>query len=223
MLRLTLGFHQLDQGAGADAVGTGVDHRLSRLKGADAAGRLDQHTLAHVLLHQRHVLDGGTALIKAGGGLDVLGAGVGDALAQGNLLLVGETAALDDDLQQLVAAGGLHDADLVGDRLKQTVRHPAAVDDHIHLGGAGLHHALGLGGLGGGGAVTVGEADDGADGQTTVGIADSALDVARGNADGGGAVGDGIVNQGGDVLPLSGGVQFGVVYQSQKFLLVQIT
>ena len=46
---------------------------------------------------QRNVMEGRTAGREAGGGLDVVCAGVGDDLAQLDLLLVGEEAALDDD------------------------------------------------------------------------------------------------------------------------------
>ena len=42
-----------------------------------------------------HIRKGGASLGKAGGGLDIVCAGVGDALAKGDLLLVGQQAGLN--------------------------------------------------------------------------------------------------------------------------------
>ena len=48
---------------------------------------------------QLYVMEGGTGLAEAGGGLDVVRTGVGNALAKLDLLFVGEQAGFDDDLQ----------------------------------------------------------------------------------------------------------------------------
>ena len=110
-------FHQFHQGAGAQPVCAGLQHRLGRLEGADAAGGLDLNARAYVAGHQRHILNGGTTLIKAGGGLDIGRARLGDAMAQGDLLGVGQPAALDDHLQLCRSASPGHDGYLVGDSI----------------------------------------------------------------------------------------------------------
>ena len=114
---------------------------------------------------QLHIVEGGTGLGKTGGGLDILRSGVGDALAQGDLFFIGKQAGLDDDLQELSAAGNLHRGDFGGNGIPFSFLGPADVDDHIHLIGAifhrvGSHKALGFRGI-----VAVGEANDRADGK----------------------------------------------------------
>ena len=51
-----------------------------------------------MLGEQLHIGEGGTGLGKTGGGLDIIRTGIGNALAQGDLLFVGQQAGLDDDL-----------------------------------------------------------------------------------------------------------------------------
>ena len=46
---------------------------------------------------QLHVVEGRPGLTEARGGLDIVRAGIGNALAQGNFFLVGEQAGFDDD------------------------------------------------------------------------------------------------------------------------------
>ena len=47
---------------------------------------------------QLHIGEGCTGLGKTGGGLDIIRAGIGNALAQGDLFFVRQQAGLDDDL-----------------------------------------------------------------------------------------------------------------------------
>ena len=91
------GLYGLDDAAGAQAGSAQVDEVLRVLQIGNAAGSLDLHIGAHVLGEQGHVLTGGAAPAEAGGGLDVVRAGGSNDLAQLDLLLVGEEAALDDD------------------------------------------------------------------------------------------------------------------------------
>ena len=74
------------------------DELLSILQGRNAAGGLDLHMGSHMLCKQFHIGKGGAGLGEAGGGLDVIGAGIGNALAQGDLFFVRQQAGLDDDL-----------------------------------------------------------------------------------------------------------------------------
>ena len=83
---------------GAQTVGPQGDEVPGVVQVGDAAGGLDLHVRRAAGAQQAHIVRRGAAGGKAGGGLDVVRAGVGDALAQGDLFLVGEQAGFDDDL-----------------------------------------------------------------------------------------------------------------------------
>ena len=154
-----------------------------------------------MLGEQGHVLPGGAATAETGGGLDVVRAGGGDDLAQLDLLLVGEEAALDDDLQQLAVAGLLYGLDFREQVLPLPVLHPAEVDDHIHLLRAVIHGVGGHEALGCGGVIAVGEADDGADRQLARHILRRLLHIAGGDAHAGAAVLHAVIADGLDLVP----------------------
>ena len=68
----------------------------------------------NIFCEQLHIRKGSAGLGETGGGLDIICAGIGNALAQGDLLLVGQQTGLDDDLQELAVAGSLDGSDLGG-------------------------------------------------------------------------------------------------------------
>ena len=154
-----------------------------------------------MLREQSHILTGGTAASEAGGGLDVVRAGGGDDLTHLDLLLVGEEAALNDDLQELALAGGLDGLDLREQVVPLPVLHPADVDDHVHFPGAVLHGVSGHEALGGGGVIAVGETDNGADGQLARHILRRLLHIGGGDAHAGAAVLHAVVADGADLVP----------------------
>ena len=85
--------------AGGSQAGRAQHNELLRVgKAGNAAGSLDLHMGRDMGGEQLHVVEGRAGLGKARGGFDVVRAGVGDALAQGDLFLVCEQAGLDDDL-----------------------------------------------------------------------------------------------------------------------------
>ena len=147
----------------------------------------------YVLCKQLHIVEGSASLGKAGGSLDVICAGVGNALAKSDLFLVGQKAGLDDDLQKLAVAGLLNGGDLLGNVAPFAVLCPADVNDHIHLISAVLYGIGGHKALGGSGGIAVGEADDGADGKLVPYIVLGLPDISGRNADGGGAILDAVV------------------------------
>ena len=106
-------FGDLHNTAGAQAVGTQFNELFRVLQRGDAAGGLDLHMRGHMSLEQRHIGEGRARFRKTGGGLNIVRSGIGYALAQGDLFLVGEQAGLDDDLQQLSLAGFLDFAERV--------------------------------------------------------------------------------------------------------------
>src|SRR5699024_2200290 len=128
---------ELDDAAGAQAVGAQVYEVLGVGERLDAAGGLDLHVLRAAAAQELDVLARGPAGGKAGGGLDVVRAGVGDDAAERALFLLREEAALDDDLQHMALAGGAHGGDVV--------RHvaPAAVLDHGQVDDHGQGRLLG--------------------------------------------------------------------------------
>ena len=111
-----------------------------------------------------HIFKGCAGLGETGGGLDVIGAGIGNALAKGDLLVIRQQAGLDDDLQELALAGSLDGSNFGSDLLPLAFLGPANVDDHVHFIGAVVHSIGGHEAFGSGGGIAVGEADDGADG-----------------------------------------------------------
>ena len=70
------------------------------LDGRDASRGLDLDGGSAVRAHERHVVKRRAALREAGGGLDILRAACRDDLAELDLFLVREQAALDDDLEE---------------------------------------------------------------------------------------------------------------------------
>ena len=144
-------------------------------------------------LEQGDVFHGGFAAAEARAGLDEVGACVGNALAQGDLLVIGQHSSLNNDLQDVVAGSLFQGLDLFGNGVELAVLGPADVDDHIDFLGAVGDGVLHFEDLAGGGVVAVGEPDNGADGQLAVQIRSSLLHIGRGNADGCGIVIDGVV------------------------------
>ena len=169
-------------------------------------------------LEQGHVLPGGSAAAEAGGGLDIVRAGLGHHPAHLHLFGVGEQAGLDDDLQEPSLAGVLHGMDLLQHPVIQAVLHPADVDDHVDFGRAVVHGVGGLEALGGGGVVAVGEADDGAHGDLARHILRRLLHIGGGDAHAGTAVLHAVVADGPDLVPGSRLGQQGVVHPGQNGL-----
>ena len=170
----------------------------------------------HVLLEQGHVLPGGSASGETGGGLDVVGAAVGDNLAQLDLLLLGEQAGLHDHLQDQLAAGPLHRLDLLQHLVPQLVLHPAQVDHHVDLLGPVGDGLLGLKDLDHGGGVAVGKADHRAHRQLVPQVVRRLLHVAGGDTHAGAAVLHAVVADLADFLPGGGLGQQSVVRRSQN-------
>ncbi len=171
-----------------------------------------------MLGEEGHVLPGGSAAAEAGGGLDIVRAGGGDDFAHLHFFLIGEEAALDDDLQELPPAGVLDGLDLRQQIIPLPVLHPADVDDHVHFLRAVFHRVCRHEALGRGGVVAVGEADDGADGQLAPDILRRLFHVAGGDADAGALVFHPVVADGLDLLPGGSLGQQGVVALSKDFL-----
>ena len=172
---------QLDDAAGAQAVCAQGEELRGVLQGADAAGGLDLHMGGHMGLEQRHVVESGSGGGEAGGGLDIVGAGLADDLAHPDLFRLGQLAGLDDDLENPAAAGVLDGPNLGQQLLPALVLDPAQVDDHVDLVGPVFDCVRRLEAFGGCGGVAVGEADDRADGQLPVRIGCGGLHIAGRN------------------------------------------
>ena len=166
---------------------------------------------------QRDVLARGAARGKAGAGLDEVRAGVRDDAAEAALFVVGEQAALDDDLEDVALGGSAHGGDVLGDGVPVAVLDHGEVDDHVDLVRALGDGVRGLEGLGGGGHVAVGEADDCADGHAAREVFLRARDVAGRYADGGAAVLHGLVAELADLSAARVGAQQGVVAAGKYF------
>ena len=149
--------------------------------------------------HERHVVKRRAALREAGGGLDILRAARRDDLAELDLFLVREQAALDDDLEELSAARSLDADDLVKQHVPALVLHHAEIDDHIDLVRAVFHGVLGLKDLGGGGVVAVRKADDGADLHLSVYIPLGSRHMRGRDTHGGAAEADRVIAQSADL------------------------
>ena len=208
---------ELDDSGSAQAVGSQFDELLSILQGGDAAGGLDLHMGGNMLGEQLHIGKGSAGGGEAGGGLDIVGAGVGHALAQGDLLLIGQQTGLDDDLQDAAHAMFLDLMDLLGDLGPLAFLGPADVDDHIHFVSTVTDGIMGHEALGGGGGIAVGEADNGANSQLFAHIFLGLLHEGSGDADGSGGILHTIVADGLDVSPGSGLSQQGVVAFCKNF------
>ena len=120
----------------------------------------------HILCKQFYIGKGSTGLTKACRGLDIIRAGIGYALAQSDLLFIGEQTRFDDHLQESSLAGCLDGCDLLGNLSPFAFLGPADIDDHIHFVRAVLHGIACHEALGSGGCVTVGKTDDGTDSQS---------------------------------------------------------
>ena len=171
-----------------------------------------------VRLEQGDILARGAAPAEAGGGLDIVRAGLRHHAAQFDLLGIGEHARLDDDLEELPGAGLLHGSDLGEDVVIQAVLDPADVDDHIDLGRAVFHGVRRLEALGRRGVVAVWEADDRADGDFAVDVLRRAADVARRDADACATVLHAVVADGPDLRPGGGLAQQRVVDAAENIL-----
>ena len=171
-----------------------------------------------MLGEEGHILPGGSAAAKAGGGLDIVRPGGGDDFAEFDFFLIGEEAALDDDFEELALAGGLDGLDFRQELVPLLVLHPADVDDHVHFLRPVVHGVRCHEAFGGGGVIAVGEADDRADGQLALDILRRLLYIAGGDADAGALVLHSIVADGLDLRPGSSLGQQGVVARSENFL-----
>ena len=103
LLRLQL-LDDLDHAAGAEAGRAELDELFRVLQRRNAAGGLDLHAGLYVLREQLHVMERRAAGGEAGGGLDVVRAGIGDDLTHLDLFVIRQQARLDDDLQELALA-----------------------------------------------------------------------------------------------------------------------
>ena len=211
------GGEQLDGAGGAQAVRAEVEELLDILHGGDAARSLDLAAARNVLGEQLNVVEGRAAGGKTGGRLDEVSTGLGDDVAHLDLLFLGQQAGLDDDLQHLVAHGGLDGGNVIAHIVVLLVFQPADVDDHIDLGRAVLNGSFGLKGLTGGVHSAEGEADDAADRHTARHVLGGLLDIAGIDADRSAVVGDGLVTQGLDLGPGSLGLEQGMVDLAQHF------
>ena len=169
-------------------------------------------------LEQGYILPCCATAAKAGGGLDILRTGVGHHPAHFDLLGIGEQAGLDDDLQQLSAAGSLNGLDLLQHLVIQAVLHPADVDDHVNFRGAVFHRVPGLKALGSGGAVPIGETDDGANGDFARHILRRLFYIAGRDAYAGAAVLHAVIADGAGLLPGGSLAQKGVIHPPENVL-----
>ena len=111
----------------------------------------------------------------------------------------------------------MHGGDVIGDGVPVAVLDHGEVDDHVDLVRALGDGVRSLEGLGGGGHVAVGEADDGADGHAAREVFLRARDVAGRYADGGAAVLHGLVAELADLSAARVGAQQGVVAAGKYF------
>ena len=200
LLRLQL-LDDLDHAAGAEAGRAELDELFRVLQRRNAAGGLDLHAGLYVLREQLHVMERRAAGGEAGGGLDVVCAGIGDDFAHLDLLVVRQQARLDDDLQELALAVLLDGLDLFEQIVPALVLDPADVDDHVDLVRAVLDRVERFEALGLRRVVAVREADDGADGQLVPDVVLRLLHIGSGDADGRGMILHAVVADGLDLGP----------------------
>ena len=206
-------------GASPEAVCAEVEELLDVLDGGDAARSLDLAATRNVLCEQLNVVEGRTAGGEAGRCLDEVGTGLGHDVAHLDLLVVGQQAGLDDDLQHLVAHSSLDGGNVIADVVVLLVLQPADVDDHIDLGRAVLDGSFSLKCLALGVHSAEGEADDTADRHAARHVLDGLLDVAGVDADRRAVVGDGLIAEGPDLGPGCLRLEQGVVDLAQHFFL----
>jgi len=173
-----------------------------------------------VLREQLDVVEGRARGREAGRGLDEVGARGGDDAAHLDLLLVGQQAGLDDDLEDAALAGGLDGSDLVFELVPLPVLDPAEIDDHVDLVRAVGDGVGGLEALDGGRRIAVREADDGADGHFVAQIVLRLAHVGGRDADGRGLIGHGVVADGFDFAPRRGLGEQRVVNLAENFFHV---
>ena len=140
---------------------------------------------------QTYIVRRGAAGGKAGGGLDIVRTAVGDDAAEHALFLLGQQAALDDDLEDTAAAGLTHGADIGRDIVPAAVLDHGDVDDHVYL--------RRLERLDGRSVIPIREADDRADAQPVTDIFLRPGDMARRDAHTGAAVAHALVAEGADL------------------------
>ena len=209
-------FRQLNDPAGSQSLSSQLDKLHRIVHGGDTAGRFHLHIRADILGKQLNIPEGRAALGETGGGLDVVGAGLGDQSAHGNFFLVSQQAGLNDNLQDAVAADSLQGLDLFQNLVGLSGLQVADIDDHVDLVGTVIDGVLSLEGLHSGGIVAVGESDDRADFYAALNIFGSFLYKGGGNADGCGPVGDGIIADDLDLGPCGGLSKQGVVYAGEN-------
>ena len=206
-------------GASPEAVCAEVEELLDVLDGGDAARSLDLAATRNVLCEQLNVVEGRTAGGEAGRCLDEVGTSLGHDVAHLDLLVVGQQAGLDDDLQHLVAHSSLDGGNVIADVVVLLVLQPADVDDHIDLGRAVLDGSFSLKCLAFGVHSAEGETNDTADRHAARHILDGLLDVAGVDADRRAVVGDGLIAEGADLGPGCLRLEQGVVDLAQHFFL----
>ena len=157
--------HALDNSAGAETLSAKVDEILRILKGGYAAGGLYLYMSGALSAHKRHVLAGSATAAEAGGGLDELRTGLAYYAAKLDFFLLGEQAGLDDDLQQFITSGRLDGLYFFKHLVEASLADKAQIHHHIYLFRAVFDGVGGFKVLDRGGAVAVGKADNGADGQ----------------------------------------------------------
>ena len=148
---------------------------------------------------QAHIVRRGAAGGKAGGGLDIVRTAVGDDAAEHALFLLGQQAALDDNLEDTAAAGLTHGADIGRDIIPAAVLDHGQIDDHIHLVSTIADGLRRLERLDGRSVISVREADDRADAQPVTDIFLRPGNMARRDAHTGAAVAHALIAEGADL------------------------
>ena len=95
LLRFQL-LDDLNNAAGAKARGAEFDKFFRSLKRRNAACRLDFHAGLYMLCKQFHIVECRAAGGEAGGGLDIVRAGIGDDLTHLDLFVIRQQARLDN-------------------------------------------------------------------------------------------------------------------------------
>ena len=217
-----LAVQDLDGAGGAQTVCAEGEELFHIVHGGDAASSLDLAAACHALDHQLDVVEGCACGGEAGAGLDVVSACLADDVTHPALLVVGQQAGLDDDLQDLIAHSLLDGADVLAHGVVLAVLQAADVDDHIHLGCTVLDGGLGLKGLGSGVHRTQREADHTAHRDAACHVLDGLLHIAGVDADRGRVVCNGLVAQGLDLGPCGLRLEQGVIDVGQDLFSIHV-